>query len=80
MPSRGMMLLCDLGYIWLHPSEKALSRHGQLEGLVLRSRGRQRREVKDDRGKEEGRKQEKSRSLWDLTAEGNAKPHLEFTP
>lgn len=35
--------------------------------------GRRRRE----RG---GRKQEKWRSLRDLTAEGNAKPHLEFTP
>lgn len=49
------------------------------------SQGRQRGEVEDNRGEEEeegeGRQElRKSRSLWDLTAEGNVELNLGFTP
>lgn len=48
------------------------------------SQGRQRVEVEENRGEEDGGKGKQeltmSRSLWDLTVEGNTKLYLKFTP
>lgn len=68
---------------WLHLSENALSTPWTQEACLKewreteRGGGWQRGRRRLERG---GRKHKKARSLWDLTAEGNAKPHLEFTP